>query len=211
VTNPTRPRPPITAICLCGRPRDVDVAAMSFEPNHADAQSRPWRGWTADLGNGRPRSRRRAVGAAPDDAVVLLVGPGRKPERRPADVGMLKQAQGSQEPGRLLRGVMSRQPAKLGGLVARCRPRAGRRRVEADQDVGTHTPRTSTSRELVVVRGCARGPRDVELVRRIRDFRVSSSRLLGEVVLDGAGCGGGAGTEEDRAECCRQVDSRCRT
>src|SRR6185369_5512770 len=90
-----------------------------------------------DLGDGGLAVRVEQLGAAPDDAVVLLVGAGKEAgdvdQHHDRDVEAVA---GPHEPGGLLGGVDVQAAGELGGLVGHDADRAPVDPAEADDDIG---------------------------------------------------------------------------
>ena len=166
------------------RPCNVDIATHVLGAHHAVGTAVGLAGDDGDLGDGGLAVGVQQLGAATDDAVVLLLGSRQEAGNvHQHDDRHVETVAGPDEPRGLLRGVDVEATGELGRLVRHDADRPTVHSPEADNDVlrvtGLHLE------ELVIVED----PGDhlmhvVGLIRRIRDQGVQFEVLVGEVVLD---------------------------
>ena len=136
---------------------------------------------TVTLRDGRLGVGVDQLGAAPDDAVPLLVGAGQ--EAGDVDEGEhrdVERVAGAHEPGRLLRGVDVQGAGELHRLVGHDADRAALDPAEADEDV--RREQRLHLEELAVVEDVLDdGVHVVGLVRRVRDEGVQLEVLVGDL------------------------------
>ena len=171
---------------LRARPGDVDIAAHVLGSHHAVGTAVGLAGDDGDLGDGGLAVGVQQLCAAPDDAVVLLLGSRQEARNvHQHDDRDVEAVAGPNESRGLLRGVDVQAAGELGGLVSHDADRPAVDAAEADDDVLRVT--RLNFQELVVIENAGDDLMHVvRLVRRVGDQGVQFEVLLGEVVLDRA-------------------------